>query len=252
MSNTRAVIIDDEDHVRENLRKILSSEFKDIEIIGEGNSVKSAVKLILEVNPDLVFLDIDLSDGSGFNVLEKIKNKAIGIIFITAYNNYAIKAFRYNALDYLLKPISTSELKEALDKFKHKNYTSLLSEEYLRITLDNLQKKDEDKKLIVRNSTTVSYINVPDIVRCEADGNYTTIFLTNGKKVVASKPLKEYVNLLPESLFFRIHQSHLIRLELVAKYSNDDGSFIVMSDNTILPIARRRKEAFFSRMEELV
>ncbi len=248
----RAVIIDDEDHVRENLKQIIHTNFNQVHIVGEGHSVVSAVQVIKDKAPDLIFLDIDLSDGSGFNVLEQVQGADFNVIFVTAYNSYAIKAFRYNALDYILKPINIAELGEAINKATDKAQGAPLSSAALNTLIENLGKKEEDRKLVIRNSSAITYVKIKDIVRCEGDGNYTTIYLIDKERVVASRPLKEYVALLPEHIFFRVHQSHLINLHYVKQFTKVDGEFVVMEDDAKIAIARRRKEAFFEQLERVI
>ncbi len=248
----RTVIIDDEPHVRRNLKRVIDSNFRHLNVVGEGYSVETAVDVINTQAPDLVLLDINLSDCSGFNVLEKVDTSGFQVIFITAYDEYAVKAFRYNALDYLLKPIGNHHLKEAIDKVTDKSDRSYVSRNELKTILENFGKSDEHKKVIVRNSGCTTYVRVDEIIRCEADGNYTTLHLLNRKSVIASKPMKEYEALLPESLFFRVHQSHLVNMKFVQQYSTFEGENIIMEDGAIIPIARRRKEDFFNRLENLI
>lgn len=247
-----AVIIDDEDHCRDNLRTIINSNFNDIQIVGEGNSVESAIKVITETAPNVVFLDVDLSDGSGFNVLDNIESLNFHVIFITAFNDYAIKAFRYNALDYLLKPIDIGELKNAISKIQAIDNKQLITKEEVKELIVNLSRTEEDKKLIIKDKNYNYYIRVGDIIRCEADGNYTTIYCSNHDKIVVSYPLKKYVSLLPTSIFFRVHQSNLINLNQVKKVLKEDGGLVVMNDNSEVLIARRRKDSFFEAMKNII
>jgi len=249
---TRAVIIDDEDHARENLRSILKANFDNIEIVGEGNSVDTGVVVIKNKKPELVFLDIDLSDGSGFNVLEKVGETNFHVIFITAFNEYAIKAFRYNALDYILKPIDIELLNQAIAKIEYDKGKEYITRDELKEILNNLINSEEDKKLIIKDKNSTSYVRIGDIIRCEADGSYTIIHLVNGDKVVVSRALKVYSSLLPESMFFRVHQSNLINLRCVKKISKKDGGYVMMEDGTDVPIARRRKEEFLEALENSI
>lgn len=245
----RAVLVDDEEHCRGNLRAILNSNFNTIDVIGEGNSVGSAVKVINETSPDIVFLDINLSDGSGFNVLDNIESLDFQVIFITAFNEYAIKAFRYNALDYLLKPIDLEQLGTAISKVQVQGKKKLVTKEDVKELMANLSRTEEDKRLIIKDQNYNYYIRIGDIIRCEADGNYTTIYCIDQSKIVISHPLKKYVSLLPEFIFFRVHQSNLINLNRVKKVLKEDGGTVVMQDESKIPIARRRKEGFFKAME---
>jgi two-component system LytT family response regulator len=251
MKTIRAVIIDDEKHMRVNLNKIIETHFKHINIVGEGHSFSSAVEVIKEQQPDLIFLDIDLSDGSGFNVLERLENKSFSVIFITAFNEYALKAFRYNALDYLLKPINVTELKDAIKKVSPTEKNQFVTRDELQSVITNMSRPDELKKLVVKSAAGSVYIQINDIIRCEADGSYTTIYLKNGDKTVASKSLKEYETILPKSTFLRIHQSHLINLNFIQQTINEDGGYVVMSDQTRIAIARRRKALLMEKMEHI-
>ena len=243
-----AVIIDDEDHARENLHILLSSNHSHVSIVGEADSVDSAVHVIENTKPQLVFLDIELSDGSGFNVLERVNTLDFQVIFVTAFSEFAVLAFRYNALDYLLKPISIDELNEAVSKIQDKVSGGYLTEAELNFLIENMRKKAEDKQLVIRNSDGITYIKVTDIVRCEGDGNYTTLFLAKEKKVVASKPLREYDTILPSTMFFRVHQTHLINLNFIKKFTRNDGA-VVLIDNTHIPVARRRKQEFLAKLD---
>lgn len=242
-----AVIIDDEEHMRVNLLAILDANINSVKVIGQGSSVASGTRIIQETNPDLVFLDINLHDGSGFNILEELVPLNFKVIFVTAYSEFAIKAFRYNALDYILKPINVTELNRAISKMKEPT-TPFVTRKELHTIIQDLHKKDEERKLIIRNNNLISYLPVADILRCESDGNYTAIFMNNGERTVASKPIKEYDSLLPGSLFYRVHQSHLINLKKVKQYSSSQGDFIIMNDGSIIPLARRRKDEFFEKL----
>ncbi|MBL4862438.1 MAG: response regulator transcription factor, partial [Crocinitomicaceae bacterium] len=195
---------------------------------------------------------IDLSDGSGFNVLEKVGETNFHVIFITAFNEYAIKAFRYNALDYILKPIDIELLNQAIAKIEYDKGKEYITRDELKEILNNLINSEEDKKLIIKDKNSTSYVRIGDIIRCEADGSYTIIHLVNGDKVVVSRALKVYSSLLPESMFFRVHQSNLINLRCVKKISKKDGGYVMMEDGTDVPIARRRKEEFLEALENSI
>lgn len=245
----RTVLVDDETHIRENLKTILKTYFNNIQVVGEGDSVDSATNIITAAKPDVVFLDVDLSDGSGFNVLDHIGALDFHVIFITAFNEYAIKAFRYNALDYLLKPIDINQLGKALSKIKNHGQKETVTKKEVKELIANLARKEEDKKLVIKDKNYNYYVRIGNIIRCEADGNYTTINCINQEKIVISYPLKKYASLLPESIFFRVHQSHLINLNHVKKVLKEDGGAVVMTDNFRIPIARRRKDSFLEAMK---
>jgi two-component system LytT family response regulator len=248
----KAVIIDDEEHARENLKAIIRANFQNVDICGEGDSVDSAVEVIQANNPDLIFLDIDLSDGSAFNVLEELGEVKSHVVFVTAFNEYAVKAFRYNALDYILKPINVEEVEQTIAKFEGLAEKDYVTRDELKAIINNLATSEEDKKLIIRDQNSVTYARIGDILRCEADSSYSTIYLVDGSKIVSSRTLKEYADILPETLFFRIHQSNLINLKFVMKYAKEDGGFVVMKDGTNITIARRRKEEFFAALEKAI
>lgn len=247
----RAIIVDDEDHVRENFKSIITSNFKQVKLVGEAFSVASAVEQINEKQPQLVFLDIDLLDGSGFNVLEQIKNPQIGVIFVTAHNEFAIKAIRYNAWDYILKPIDLKELENAIEQAVRRQGQLQITKEDLNHLFENLNRSQEERKLVIHNEKSIVYLKVGEIMRCEADGHYTTFFLKNGNSMVASKTLKEYESILPQSSFFRVHKSHLINLGYVVQFSREGGDVIIMEDQSEIPVARRRKDTFLSQMRAL-
>lgn len=248
----RVILIDDEEHVRENLRTILKNNFHNVDIVGEGNSVDSSIQIIAEKSPDIVFLDVDLSDGSGFTVLDNMSEINFQIIFVTAFNEYAIKAFQYNAIDYLLKPIDLDLLKIAISKAKKRIGKELITKEEVKELIDNMSRPEIDKRIILKDKDYNYYVRIADIIRCEADDNYTTIYCVDQNKIVVSHPLKKYASLLPESLFFRVHQSNLINLNFIKKVLKEDSGIVVMQDGSKIPIARRRKEAFFEIMDKFI
>ena len=246
----KAVIIDDETPARNNLKQILKDNFKDIEIIGEADSVQSGVIILNQLIPDLVFLDINLSDGVGFNILEQIQEINFKIIFVTAYDNFAIKAFQFNALDYILKPIEIKYLEEAIQKTRSLYQQNQLTKENLKIVLENYGNKTEDKKLPIHERDKVSFVAIKDITRCSADGNYTTFHFSNGETKVVSKTLKTIELQLPETLFYRVHHSVIINLNYVKEYNKEDGGYVVLNDNTNISVSRRKKDDFFKLMEQ--
>lgn len=244
-----AVIIDDEDHARETLSTMLEKNFDTIKIVGEANSIDTAVELIKKQQPNLVFLDIDLSDGSAFNVLEQVEKYNFHVIFVTAFNRYAIQAFRYNATDYILKPINLKILEDAISRIKLND--DYITEDRLKELIQTFYSNESDKKIVIKNKNSRSYIRVGDILYCAGEGSYTTIFLIDGGKIVASNPLKFFSLLLPEKLFCRVHQSSLVNLNYIKEYSNVDGGIIKMKNGTQIIIARRRKEELLDKMNEL-
>jgi len=194
----------------------------------------------------LVFMDINLSDGSGFSVLEGVENLNFKVIFVTAYDQYAIKAFNYSAIGYVLKPIDLEDLRSAIDRGKIKSETEESSA--IKALLENFSKKEKDRKIAIPERDGITFVNVNEIVRCQSDNNYTEIHLKSGQKILVSKPLKKYEELLPEDIFFRIHQSHLVNLNEVARFLKEEGGYLIMNDGTQLEISRRKKEELLLRL----
>jgi len=241
-----AVLIDDDINLREGMKGLLSLYAPDITIIGEADSVESGVEILNKLNPQIVFLDIQMNDGTGFDVLEKlseINGKVTShVIFVTAYEHYAIKAFRFSALDFLLKPVGPDELEKVIDKIravleKDNDYS------HIDLLLENIRKKaDNFKRIALSNSDGIHLLDINDIIRCESDDNYTKFFVKNGKPILISKTLKEYEELLSEYDFVRIHQSHLINLAYVKSYVKRENGFVLMSNDVQLPVSQRKRE----------
>lgn len=247
----RAVIVDDEFFSRQTVSDLLNDNFREIEIVGQADSVKTAVELIPALKPDLVFLDVDLTDGTGFDILNLLKPISFKIIFITAHQEYAMKAIKFSAFDYILKPVSESELKAAVDR--------VMAEQGManhQVKLDaffyntgNMPK--EGKKIVLKTSESIHLINVSDIIRCEADNNYTTFYLSTGERIVISHGLKEYEDLLGSYGFFRVHQSHLINLKYIARFDKKDGGYVILSDKSQIPVSQRKKQKLLEVIEGL-
>lgn len=247
-----AILIDDDINLRNGMKGLLQLYAPQINIIGEADSVASGVLAIESLNPQVVFLDIQMNDGTGFDILEKLtslngKTKS-HIVFITAHEQYAIKAFRFSALDFLLKPVDPDELQKVIQKIKteiEKNDSS----SHIDLLLENIRKKvDNFKRIALSNSDGIHLFEINDIIRCESEDNYTKFFIKNSKPVLISKTLKEYEELLSEHGFERIHQSHLINLNYLKSYIKKDGGYVVMLDDSHLPISQRKKE----RLQELL
>ncbi len=247
-----AVLIDDDDNLREGMKMMISLYAPEIQIVGEADSVKSGTELIEIIKPDIVFLDIMMNDGTGFDILEnlneKFRNVTSHIIFITAHEEFAIKAFRFSALDFLLKPVNPEELQSVLKKIKnviHQNKDN----KNIGLLLENIQKKSEGfKKIALSTSDGIHLFEIKNIIRCESEDNYTKFFIKNHKPVMISKTLKEYEELFKDQGFERIHQSHLINLNELKSYIRKEGGFVIMSDDSQLPVSQRKKE----RLQELI
>lgn len=235
----RSVIVDDDDFVRTELEKVLFKEFNaDIEVIASFASPSVAIDYIKKNQPELLFLDIQMPEMSGFELVDVLPEKNFEVIFITSYNDYAIKAIKYSALDYLLKPIKTQELKEAIARYKDKTDTIKLQTR-LSTLKENLLAKDESElQLVVSSKQGEHRFAVADIVRCEADSNYTHIYLTNQKKYLASKTLSDVEHMLSEAKFIRVHKSHLVNMLHVENMTHQIE--LTMKDNSRVPVSRRR------------
>jgi two-component system LytT family response regulator len=246
-----AILIDDDDNLRAGMQSLLGRYAPEIKIIGEADSVKTGSELLLQNPPQVVFLDIHLGDGSGFDLLEEVNKKGklnSQIVFITAHEQYAIKAFRFSALDFLLKPIDPEELKKVIGKIKTVLEKST-NVAHIDLLLENIRKKvDNFKRIALSTSDGIHLFEISDIIRCESLDNYTKFFIKNSKPILISKTLKEYEELLTEHGFERIHQSHLINLAYLKSYIKKEGGYVIMADNTNLPVSQRKKD----RLQELI
>lgn len=246
MKSIRAIIIDDEEGARESLANILKDYFENVEVVGKANSAKTGIRLINEQQPDLVFLDIEMPKGNAFDLLAQFENIDFDIIFITAYDQYAIKAIKFSALDYLLKPIDIDELKAAIEKFSDKAHKRTSNQRFQAL-LQNLNAESK-KKVAIPDSEGLIFVNLDDIIRCESDGNYTHIILSNRKKILASRTLGEYEEMFSDENFSRVHRSHLINLNHIEKYLRGEGGYAVMSDGSQVEISRRKRADFLEKL----
>jgi len=236
----KALLIDDEAYIRDAIKAKLSQYFADdIQVVGEAESVKSGVQLIQDKNPDLLFLDIHLQDGTSFDILNKIEDKNFDIIFITGFDNHAIKAIKVGALDYILKPIDDDEFKEAvikaIENSKHDNDLERLveiSSEYFQ----GVQKK----RIVLKTLENVYVVYEDDISYCKSEGNYTTFYIKKSEKILVSKSIKKVLELLSEDVFVRCHQSYLVNKKHVVRY-NKQG-VLVMDSQAKVPVSSRRKD----------
>ena len=246
----RTIIVDDESDAVKFIESIIAEYCPNIEIVGTANSAREGVKLINEKEPDLVFLDVEMPHGSGFDLLSNFPQKNFDVIFITAFNHYAIKAIKFSAVDYILKPININEFVEAVKKVeaaRQKNKTSNFS---LDTLLENLR-SSMPSKLAIPTFDGMEYLNTNEIIRVEADRSYSWFYLTENRKYLVSRNLKEYQELLSDRNFFRTHNSHLINLEFVKKYVRQEGGYVLMNDGSNVPISRSKKELFLKQMARL-
>jgi len=241
----KVVIVDDEKIIRDGLQEMLKLYCSDVEIAGSCGSVKEAVKIIVDVQPDLILLDIRIEGGSGFDIITALGHQMPLVIFITAYEEYAIKAFKFNAIDYLVKPIDPDELETAIEKAnkqlsKH-DHTLLL-----KSLQDTLTSPKPPEKLVLKTQDSIHVVRIKDIIYCMSDGSYTHV-VTSDQKIVVSKLIKEYTEILKDHHFIRVHQSYLINLNKLIKY-NKEG-YVHLEKDISLPVAARRKEQFLRELD---
>lgn len=246
----KAVIIDDEQDAIEAIELILKENFSTIHVVGKAQSVQKAIETINITNPDIVFLDIEMPTGNGFDVLEGLNNRNFNLIFVTAYNQYAIKAFKYSAVDYILKPIDISELVCAIEKIEQRQPNEKKYDEKIDTLLQNI-KKDKPDKIALSTSEGIEFVKICDIVQIQAEGSYSTLKLLDQSELVVSKNLGEFESLLEDHSFYRPHQSHLINLSHVKKVTRY-GNEIIMDDGSVAFLSRRKKNQFLELMSTMV
>lgn len=240
----KTVLIDDEPGARAVVRDFIQKNFPDLKIEGEASGVEEAAHMISHIRPDLLFLDVEMEDGTGFDLLDKLDNLHFNVIFTTAHDDFAIKAFRYNAIDYLLKPIDPDEFIAAVEKAIQHRHQDVYEKQLLQL-LKSAQEKKFDRITLNTNNGHV-FTNTADITRIETYGNYSFVYLLEGDRLLVSRNLKEFEEMLPEPDFFRIHQSHIVNTNFVKKVIKEDGDQVVMKDGMKIPVSRRRKEEFLS------
>ncbi len=248
----RAVIVEDEKHSRETLKSLLIEFCVDIEVVAMASSVDEAVSMIKSLKPDVVFLDIELQTGTGFDVLDQVFLLNFEVIFTTAFEQYAIKAVKFSSLDYLLKPIDLEELQKAIGKARIKKNQEVYKKQLETLMLNLKQQKPKLNKICLATSDGFEFINVNDIIYCKAEGSYTAFILKKSEKLLVSKHLKEYENLLLEQDFMRVHNSFLINLKEVKKYIKSDGGYIIMNNNDTVSISRSKKDDFIDVISTLM
>jgi len=244
----RAIIVDDEKRARNYLRGILEDQFKKIEIIGEADGVEAGIKLVNELKPELVFLDVQMQDGTGFDLLAKIDRSKFHIIFISAYDRFAITAIKFSAVDYLLKPVESVDLGLALEKVNNTKITNEVQNK-LDLLLNNVNKIE---KIALPSLNGIEFVRIDNIIRCESDNNYTNFYLVSKEKIVVSKTLKEFEDMLERKGFFRTHKSYIINLSFLKKYIKGEGGIAVMEDGSEIPVSRRRKEEFLEVLSKFI
>ncbi|SHE65108.1 LytR/AlgR family response regulator transcription factor [Pedobacter caeni] len=239
----RAVIIDDEKNNIENMVSLLMKHELPVTIVGSATNADDAISTIVATNPDLLFLDIQMPDKDGFDVLKALPHYQFEVIFVTAFDQYGIQAVKFSAIDYLLKPVNPEELKTSILKVEAK-----LNQRKQNIQLENLmdliRNKDakKDHKLALASTKEIRFVNTDEIIRCESSNAYTQFYLTDGKNIMVSKPIFEYEEMLTNYDFIRCHQSHLVNAKFIKSLVREDSGYLLLTDGTRIPISRGKKE----------
>lgn len=241
MNKIRTIIIDDEKNSRDNTKLMLTKYFSEIEIVGEAENGIKGRKLIYELNPDLVFLDVNMPEMNGLEMLESIPERNFYVIFLTAYNEYTIQAIRAGAIDYLMKPLMKSELVQAINRV-NKFIEEKKVQEKKQTNVQN-ENKVETNKVMVSHSKGFTIIDFNEIIMLEAAGNYTDFYLTENRKIIASKTLKDYESVLDKNLFFRVSRSAIVNLNHIKEYNNTTET-LILSEKHQIPISRSRWTEF--------
>ncbi len=238
----KTIIVDDRNSIREFIIQLLEN-VEGIEIVGEAENVDKAISIINDKKPELILLDIQMPDGNGFEVLEGINYDDYKVIFITSHEEFAIKAFKYSALDYVVKPIDPEVFYHAIEKAKS-HFSSSDQQVKIKSLIENLTGNKTTKKLVLNTQETVHVVSSEDVTRCESDGSYTNVYLKD-RKLMMSKKLKDFEELLSGLSFYRTHRSHLINLNFVDRYEKRDGGYIIMKDESSIPLSAAKKDEFF-------
>jgi len=248
----KTIIVEDEVNARKALVNMLEFYEKDVEIIGQAKNVQEGVELIKSTRPDLVLLDVRLPDGTGFDLISKLKKHNFKLVFVTAYNEYALKAIKLSALDYLLKPVKPNELNRALDKVRE----AIENEEQLRVkyetAIENFSRPATERKIILNTVESMYVLEVPKIIRCEASENYSSVYAKNKERILLAKTLKDFEEMLVPFGFFRVHQSHLINLQYVDRYEKKGSGRVLLKNGEKIPVSTRRKEGFIRALEAII
>lgn len=247
----RTLIIDNEEQVRIGLKKQLTALCPSVTQIKEANGVVNGLQLISEYKPELVFLDVEMDDGTGIELIQKLKNFDFQLIFITAHDKYAVNAFKLSAIDFLLKPIDAEDLIKAVEKAKEhlKNRSLELQFQILQESLSSIT--IHEKKIVLKDSESIYFVKVSDIVHCKAEGPYTEFYLIPQQKITISKSLKEYEELLEPYGFVRTHHSHLINIKRIVRFDKANGGTLILENKQTVPVSQRKREQIMELLNNL-
>ncbi len=251
MSELTAVIVDDEQHCRDALSGILARKFPDITLLGMATSVPDGVELLARVKPKVLFLDIEIGQQTGFDLLQAIGPDRPHVIFTTAHEGYAVRAIRFSALDYLLKPVDPDELKGAIGKVQKAIRTPQSPDQFLALLKNLAQPQTPDRRIALPVADGLEMVDVEDITYCESDSNYTVVHQKDKKRLVISRTLKEFEDILDPAKFVRVHHAFLINVKHVKKYIRGEGGEVIMSDGTNVAVSRRKKQDLMDSLARL-
>lgn len=251
MSELTAVIVDDEQHCRDALSGILARKFPDITLLGMATSVPDGVELLARVKPKVLFLDIEIGQQTGFDLLQAIGPDRPHVIFTTAHEGYAVRAIRFSALDYLLKPVDPDELKGAIGKVQQAIRTPQSPDQFLALLKNLAQPQTPDRRIALPVADGLEMVDVEDITYCESDSNYTVVHQKDKKRLVISRTLKEFEDILDPAKFVRVHHAFLINVKHVKKYIRGEGGEVIMSDGTNVAVSRRKKQDLMDSLARL-
>lgn len=249
---TRAIIIDDEPHCIDHLSELLSTYCGSlVGVVGSAGTVEDGCRAILDLQPQLVFMDIQLHDETSFDLLHRLPVVDFDIIFVTAYEKYAIQAFKFSAIDYLLKPVDPDDLGQAIARLQQKRSKEETAGRWETLFQNLKSGPGLPKRISVPTAKGLEFLPIQEIARCESHINYTTLFLATGRKLTVARTLKEFEELLSEYNFFRVHNSHLINLAYIKSYNKGKGGSVCMTDNTEIDVSTRRKDELLRRLAEM-
>jgi two-component system, LytTR family, response regulator len=249
MKSLKAIIIDDEASSRNSLRQKLANHCVEVEVIDECENGELGIRSIESLDADIVFLDVEMPRMNGFTMLQQLKKKNFEVIFTTAYDHYAVKAIRFSALDYLVKPVEVEELKASVERARIKKENGNGNERLETLLYNLVNQKSLDNRLAIPSQEGLQFITLSDIIYLEAQSSYSIIYTMDGAKIIVSKTLKDFEELLPHSIFLRIHHSYVINKNRITKYIRGEGGQVIMSNGKMLDVSRRKKEEFLNALK---
>jgi two-component system LytT family response regulator len=238
----KALIIDNEEELRDGLKKLLQIYCPQVNMIHEANGVQAGLEAIIQHSPQVVFLDMEMGDGTGVDLLNQLKTYNFQLIFITAFDKYAVDAFKFSAIDFLLKPIDPEDLIDAITKAQNNIHNQDLQKQ-LQVLYEGMSSmRTHEKKIVLRDNESIHFIRIQDIIRCEADGPYTKFYVTNSSPILISKSLKEYDETLTPFGFIRCHHSHLVNASKILRFDKIDGGELILDNKDMVPVSHRKKD----------